>query len=171
MSPLDQPTGLLPTLRAGVVARLTTDPETDPNQIPVLDGGRMDIAQSVTQALTKRTAGLCLVVTVPKLDADDSATNAVRVTVTVQIYERPVINWSEKGRRQSIEDTFEWIYSQLCFQDNGATGWTPSDTWHRFQLSGFRLIYSDTNQVVAEANFITGTVIKAEVTESLPSEN
>jgi hypothetical protein len=163
MSPNDTPTGLLATLRAGVVTRLLpVDPDQDPNPIPVIDGGRADILKSVTEALTKRTAGLCLVVSVSAVDEDEAATNGIEVTVVVQIYERPVINWGDKGRQQSIEDTFEGVFTKLGFDDQGTPGWTPSGIWRRFKFRRYRQVYADTNQVVAEASFTTGTVCKAD---------
>lgn len=166
MSPLDQPTGLLASLRAEVVARLTAqDPNTDPNAIPILDGGRSDILKAVTESLTKRTAGLCVVVTVPKVDVDDSATAGIRVTVSVMIYERPATNWSPKGRQQSIEDTWEHIMVRLCFADDGKPGWTPNAIWQRLRMGLYRIVYADSNQVVAEATFTTGTVLQVQITE------
>lgn len=161
------PSGLFANLRADVVDRLIGAPDfAEPNPVPVLDAGRKNIMKALSEALTKRTAGLCLSVSVPRVDPGEESPQAIVATVSVMIYERPAINWSEKGRQLALEDAGEAVFQSLGFDDDFAPGWSPSATWDRFQFSGMRIVFSNSDQSVMEVTFTTGTLVKIAPVES-----
>lgn len=161
MNPNDQPTGLLAILRAAVVSRLAAASDfKEPNAVPVLDGGKSDVLTAVRAALTKRSAGLALLVTIPALEPGDLSPQQINATISVQIYERPLTNWSAKGKNLAIEDAGELVFQSLGFSDDGSPGWLPAETWARLKFGGFRLVFSGDDQVVMEALFSTSTIVQ-----------
>lgn len=166
MSPLDTPIGLLGALRAAVVERLAAaEAFADPNAVPVIDGGRADIAKSVGNALQMRTAGLCIVVTVPRMDPGNESQQHVQATLALMIYERPATNWSEKGRQLSVEDAAEASLIALGWTGE-APGWAPSAAWTRFVFGGFRLAFASTDTVAMEVTFTTETHLQVSPSET-----
>jgi len=159
--PLDIPTGLLATLRAAVVERLSAAADfQDPVTVPVLDGGKTDIISRVSQALTARTGGLCVVVTAPRVAPFD-VDRGIAVTISVQIYEHPLQNWSEKGPCRAPEDAGEAVMASLMFDDDQHPGWTPSPHWTVLQFEGLRPVFASTEQTVWEILFRTHTLIRS----------
>jgi len=166
MSPLDAPSSLLASLRAAVVDRLmTADHFGPPHAVPVVDGGRADIAKAVDHALKMRTAGLCIVVTVPRVDPGDQGEQHVSATISLMLYERPAVNWSEKGRRLAVEDAAEACLVRLGWADE-TPGWSPSAQWTRFVFGGFRLVLASTDVVAMECTFATDTILQITETGS-----
>lgn len=166
MSPLDTPESLMGALRAAVVARLATAEQfADPNAVPIIDGGRGDIAKAVDNALRQRTSGLCIVVSISRVDPGDEGHQHVRATVSLMIYERPAINWGEKGRQLAIEDAAEAAMISLGWT-NGAPGWAPSATWTRFVFGGFRQVLASTDMVAMQATFTTDTHLQVAPSET-----
>lgn len=160
MSAIREPLGLLARLRADVVERLAASEDfTDPNPVPVIDSGRSDLLKAISEALIKRSAGLCLSVSIPRVDAGPESTQQIDATVAVQIYERPSTNWSVKGRQTAIEDAAEAVLQSLTFTPDG-TGWSPSAIWTRFLFEGFRIVFASTDQVTMEVLFRTSTVVR-----------
>lgn len=161
MSPLDQPAGLFALLRAATTERLAAaDAFAAPNAVPVIDGGRRDIAKTVDDLLLRqRTSGLCLVVTIPKVVRGDAGMNHIIATIVVRIYERPADNWGTKGRQLSVEDAAEAVMGALGFEADGG-GWSPSAVWTRFIFEGFRLVIASTDLVGMEVTFTTETQIQ-----------
>lgn len=160
MSAIHEPAGLFATLRAAVVERLAGAVAfAEPHPVPVVDGGRGAIHRAVAEALTKRAAGLCLVVSVPRTDPGPESPQQIRATLAVQIYERPTLNWSQKGRQIAIEDAAEAVFAALGF-DGLTTGWAPSAIWTRFIFDGYRIVFASTDQVVMEALFQTSTIVR-----------
>lgn len=166
-NPNTEPTGLFAQLRAAVVARLAAaEGFSGPNPVPVLDAGRRNILKALQETLLKRTEGLCLSVSVPRIDPGEDSPQAIRATISVMIYERPLINWSEKGRQLALEDAGEIVLQTLGFDENLAPGWSPSAVWDRFQLAGMRIVFSNNDQAVMEVTFTTGTSVRATPIES-----
>jgi hypothetical protein len=160
------PTGLRSRLRAAVAARLAAgEAFAGNNEVPVVDGGLSDLQKTVADALTKRASGLCLVVSIPKVDLGTVSPEHRIFTVAIQIYESPVRNWSEKGRRLSIEDAAEAVDLLLNFTDEGQPGWSPDATWTRFNFDGARIVFANSAQNTFEVTFTTQTLLQIQVTE------
>ncbi len=161
-NPLFASDGLLAALRAAVTERLSNyDELQNPVTIRVLDGGKTDLISAVRDALTKRTSGMCLVVTVPRLEAGQDTPRHVAATISVQIYEHPLQNWSTQGARVAPEDIGERIMARLLFDDAPpGDGWTPPGGWSRLMFSGLRPVFASTEQTVFEITFTTETVIR-----------
>jgi hypothetical protein len=154
-------TGLRARLRAAVAARLALgDAFAGTNEVPVVDGGLADLQKTVADALTKRASGLCLVVSIPKVGAGDASPQHRVFTIAVQIYESPVRNWSEKGRRLSIEDAAEAVDVLLGFTDDGSPGWSPDATWSRLAFDGDRIVFANPAQNTFEVTFTAETVVQ-----------
>ncbi|MBX3732587.1 MAG: hypothetical protein KF791_08340 [Verrucomicrobiae bacterium] len=160
MSAIHEPVGLFANLRSAVVERLATaDAFADPHAVPVVDGGGTAIHRAVAEALTKRSAGMCLVVSVPRADPGPESPQQLRATLAVQIYERPTLNWSHKGRQIAIEDAAEAVFGALGF-DGITPGWSPSAVWTRFLFDGYRIVFASTDQVVMEVLFNTSIIVR-----------
>ncbi|MBN9691303.1 MAG: hypothetical protein J0M24_13790 [Verrucomicrobia bacterium] len=161
-NPLNASTGLLATLRREVVEYLQADPAfIDPVSIPIIDGGQTDLAKAVSDALTIRAGGLCLVVTTPRV-RPSSEVRSLEVTISVQIYEHPLQNWSAKGPQRSPEDVGENLMARLMFTQFGSEfseGWSPSAVWTNLQFGGLRPVFSSPDQVVFETTFTTRTTL------------
>lgn len=161
INPNEEPSGLLADLRARVVARLAAAAAfAEPNPVPVIDGGRGDIGRSVREILDKRTAGLCLVVTIPRVDPWEASPQGIVPTISVAVCERPDRNWSEKGKQLAIEDASECVFQSLGFNEDGYPGWEPAEIWNRLQFAGIRQAAAGTDRVIMEVLFTTATVVK-----------
>lgn len=160
MSLTDEPNGLFATLRAAVVERLAGAEEfAEPNAVPVINGGRGSLLDAVGKALQKRTAGLCLAVTVSRVDPTEGSPLGCRATVAVVIYERASENWSQKGRQLAAEDAAEAVMFRLGWAE-GAAGWSPDAVWSRFRFAGMRIVAVDTDLVAMEVTFTTETFLQ-----------